>query len=126
MIPKRQDFQQSTEEEEQEETKEGKTHTADKAKKGEIDNGDMSRLTAATGKKGGTHPGDADVERWQQQSGGSKEFTTHMTVKRESGTGSVPCLHIKLSCSRDFSQFVSLSLENDNCTCAPSPTTPQA
>ena len=47
MIPKRQDSEESTEEQEQEETKEGKTHTADKAKKGEIDNGDLSRLTAA-------------------------------------------------------------------------------
>ena len=46
MIPKRQDSEESTEEQEQEE-KEGKTHTADKAKKGEIDNGDLSRLTAA-------------------------------------------------------------------------------
>jgi hypothetical protein len=99
MIPKRQDSEESTEEQEQEETKEGKTHTADKAKKGEIDNGDLSRLTAAAGKKGGTHTGDADVERWQQQSGGSEEFITHMTVKRDPGTGSVPCLHFKLSCS---------------------------
>jgi len=115
MIPKRQDLEKSTEEQEQE-AKEGKTHTADKAKKGEIDNGDLSHLTVATGQKGGTHTGDADVERWKQQSGGSKEFITHMTVKRDSGTGSVPCLHIKLSCSRDFSKSVSLSLENNNST----------
>jgi hypothetical protein len=37
MIPKRQDVGKSTEEQEQEETKDGKTHTADKAKKCEIE-----------------------------------------------------------------------------------------
>ena len=42
----------------------------------------------------------------------NEECTMHMTVMR----GSVPRLHITLSCSQDFSKSVSLSLENDHST----------
>ena len=42
----------------------------------------------------------------------NEECTMHMMVQR----GSVPCLHITLSCSKDFSKSVSLSLENDHST----------